>query len=277
MAYGSRLQKQADSGQTDIFGDASDTVLETPRLELQPAPPTDGREQLQWERELLGLYLSQHPLELFEALLGEQTVPLNTLDVSHDGQTVSVGGAITDVRAITTRGGQKMAFVKLEDRFGEIEVVLFPSTFQQSFDLWQRDRVVLIRGKVNGRGRAGQATGEVKITVDEARELTAKEASSYRATGRKVSAPQAEAEIKTAASTPAAERVYIRLGDTNDEQTLLSLKQTIDNHRGGTEVVLVLGEAASKQAIKLPGGIDRSSDGLSQLQELVGADNLVIR
>jgi hypothetical protein len=58
---------------------------------------------------------------------------------------------------------------------------------------------------------------------------------------------------------------------------LLSLKETIDKHRGETEVVLVLGEASAKQAIKLPGGIDRASDGLSKLQTLVGADNLVIK
>lgn len=289
MAYGSRLQKQADSGQTDIFGDAAETMLETPTLELSPAPPTDGREQLQWERELLGLYLSQHPLELFEILLSEQTVPLNAIDVSHDGQTVSVGGAITDVRAITTRGGQKMAFVKLEDRFGEIEVVLFPSNYQQNSELWQRDRVVLIQAKVNGRGRGGQANGEVKLMVDTAREITAQEAKNYQAIGRKASTPKARTmsvdkaepgfanEANQVTPKVANERVYIRLGDTNNEQTLLSLKQTIDNHSGLTEVVLVLGEAAQKQAIKLPGGIDRSSDGLTQLQELVGADNLVIR
>ncbi len=76
---------------------------------------------------------------------------------------------------------------------------------------------------------------------------------------------------------PLNERLYIRLINTSDEQTLLSLKETIDHHQGPTEVVLVLGEASAKQAIKLPGGIDRESDGLSKLRELVGTDNLVIQ
>ena len=275
MAYSARLQKQADSGQTDIFGDASGAALEVPKLELQAAIPIDSREQLQWERELLGLYLSQHPLELFETILNEQTVPLNNLDASHDGQSVSIGGAITDVRAITTRGGQKMAFVKLEDRYGEIEIVLFPSSYQQSFDLWQRDRVVLIHGKVNGRSRSGVTNGEVKIMVDDAREITVAEAKTYQATGRQTSPPKVSLDASNDKATN--ERVYIRLASTNDEQTLRRLKQTIDSHHGLTEVVLVLGEAADKQAIKLPGGIDRGSEGLSQLQELVGTDNLVIR
>src|ERR1019366_5973750 len=82
-------------------------------------------EQLQCERELLGLYLSQHPLEAYEQFLGEQTVATNALTADHDGRSVVVGGALTDVREITTKNGQKMAFVRPEDYFGDIELVLF--------------------------------------------------------------------------------------------------------------------------------------------------------
>jgi DNA polymerase-3 subunit alpha len=282
-AFAGRLQKQANSGQTDIFGNLEDEGIEKPRLELQPPPgPVDDREQLLWERELLGLYLSQHPLELFETILAEQTVPLNTLTADHDGKAVSVGGAITDVREITTRNGQKMAFIKLEDRYGEIEVVLFPSSFQQTVGLWERDRVVLVRGKVSTRDRNGSGSGEVKIMADDAREITTQQASSYQETGKKKKTPKAKAKTKAAAKPvatvkPLSERLYIRLLNTSDEETLLSLKETIDDHRGPTEVVLVLGEASAKQAIKLPGGIDREGDGLAKLRELVGTDNLVIQ
>jgi DNA polymerase-3 subunit alpha len=265
LAFASRLQKQALSGQTDLFGNTTETQIERVRLELQPAPAgTDLREQLLWERELLGLYLSQHPLELFETILAEQTVALNSLMPEHDGKSVSIGGAIADVREITTKNGQKMAFVKIEDQFGEVEVILFPNSYQQTVGLWERDRVVLIRGKVNTKDRDGNAGTEIKII------------------GKKPKTPKAKAATKAVPSVatpakPVNERVYIRLVTTSDQQTLLSLKQTIDQHQGETEVVLVLGEAANKQAIKLPGGIDRASDGLVQLQDLVGADNLVIQ
>jgi DNA polymerase-3 subunit alpha len=287
LAFATRLQKQANSGQTDIFGNLEDTAADKPRLELQvSSSPVDSHEQLLWERELLGLYLSQHPLELFETILGEQTVPLNTITADHDGKSVSVGGAITDVREITTKNGQKMAFVKVEDRYGEIEVVLFPSSYQRTIGLWERDRVVLVRGKINARDRSGNGSGEVKIMADDAREITSQQASSYQETGKKAKTPKARAaanaktgaKSKTApAAQPLNERLYIRLLNTSDEQTLLSLKETIDSYRGPTEVVLVLGEAAAKQAIKLPGGIDAGSDGLTKLQDLVGTDNLVIQ
>lgn len=286
LAFASRLQKQASSGQTDIFGNATDSTIDQPSLELQPpSKPIDKREQLLWERELLGLYLSQHPLELFETILSEQTVPLNSLTVDHDGKAANVGGTITAVREITTKNGQKMAFVKIEDRYGEIEAVLFPNSYQQTVGLWELDRVVLIRGKINARDKNGNDSGEVKVLVDDAREITAEQATAYEGTGKKAKVPKPRlAKIpKTPLKPeeidrrPDSERIYIRLTTTSDEKVLLSLKEAIDSHRGDTEVVLVLGEAAAKQAIKLPGGIDRKSGGLDLLEALVGADNLVIK
>ncbi|MGZ6005330.1 MAG: DNA polymerase III subunit alpha [Candidatus Saccharimonadales bacterium] len=287
LAYASRLQKQASSGQTDIFGNAAETMIEQPKLELQPPPLSiEVREQLLWERELLGLYLSQHPLELFEAILSEQTVPLNELKPEHDGKSVNIGGAISEMREITTKNGQKMAFVKIEDQFGEVEALLFPSSYQQTVGLWERDRVVLIRGKVSNRGRDGNPSDEIKIVVDDAREITTQQAAAYQPTGKKRKTPKASTKPKKADSKTSAppaqtkslnEKVYIRLMNTSDEQILLTLKETIDLHSGDTEVVLVLGESSTKQAIKLPGGIDRQSDGLDKLKELVGKDNLVVK
>ena len=75
----------------------------------------------------------------------------------------------------------------------------------------------------------------------------------------------------------AAAKVYIRLQNSDDQAVLMNLKQTLDTYKGSTDVVLVLGEAAKKQAIKLPTGLDRDSEGLDRLRELVGADNLKIQ
>jgi DNA polymerase-3 subunit alpha len=281
-AFAGRVQKQAASGQTDLFGDAVEHHESRAKLELSaPTTPAEHREQLIWERELLGLYLSQHPLEAFATYLSEQTVPLNTLKPEHDGRAVTVGGAIVDVRDIMTKNGQHMAFIKIEDQTGEVEVVLFPSAYQQTLGLWERDKVVLIRGKVNARGRDGSDAVEAKITVDDAREITPAQAAAYEATGKQIKTPKPKTSaVKTSPkekAAPVSPRVYIRLESTSDQDKLLSLKQTIDSHHGDTEVVLVLGEAAGKQAIKLPGGIDAGSEGLAMLKTLVGADNLVVR
>lgn len=271
MAFTSRLQKQASSGQTDLFGSSDGVAEHRLHLELQ-IPPTklESRQELQWERELLGLYLSQHPLEEYKIILSEQAVPLSAIETEHDGKMVTIGGIVTSVRDITTKNGRHMAFVKIEDHSGDMEIILFPGSYERFSPTLQQDKIVLIKGKVNGRDKEGRLSGELKINVENAKEITIEEAVNYQPIGQK-------RELKTVAKTPINERVYIRLNSSQDEDKLMSLKKTIDLHKGDTEVVLVLGAEASKQAIKLPGGINRASEGLDQLKELVGNENLVIR
>ncbi|MCA9325325.1 DNA polymerase III subunit alpha, partial [Candidatus Saccharibacteria bacterium] len=283
LAYANRWQKQQNSGQVDLFGQSVDDDHTKAKLTLDsPAVSHTSHEQLLWERELLGLYLSSHPLETFEAFLEEQTVALNALKPEHDGKSVVIGGSVVDVREITTKNGQKMAFVKLEDRFGETEAVLFPGSYQQTVGIWERDKVVLIQGKVSTKGRDGSTTDEVKILVDDAREITIQQAEQYQATGKKRKVPKAgkKAAAKTAPATAAinpSARLYIRMTAGSDTDALLSLKQAIDDHRGETDVVLVLGEDPDRQIIRLPGGIDSNGKGVQVLAELVGADNVVLR
>ena len=280
LAYASRLHKQNASGQVDMFGDAVESSY-TPKLELaQPSEEISDHEQLTWERELLGLYLSQHPLDNYQVILNEKTVPLKDIKPEHDGQTVNVGGTIADIREITTRNGQKMAFVRLEDYTGETEIVLFPGSYDKFQHLWARDKIVLIRGKVNAKDKDGKLTDEPKIMVNDAQEITLDMAKRYKAKGKSVKlkekaampGPGAKAVIE-----PVNPKVYIRIVSTDDQNILFNLKQTIDNYQGPTDVVLVLGDTEKKQAIKLPQGINHTSEGIEQLRTLVGADNLVLR
>ncbi|HSX05227.1 MAG TPA: DNA polymerase III subunit alpha [Candidatus Saccharimonadales bacterium] len=298
VAYGQRLSKERASGQTDLFGNLIDGTATankpTLKLDLPPAK-FNTRELLTWERELLGLYLSQQPLEAFSVLLAEQTTPLGTLKPEHDGKAVVVGGLVTDMREITTKNGQKMAFVKIEDEFGETELILFPSTYQQTLGLFERDRIVIVRGKVNAKDRDGNIVDDVKILVDDGREVTHDQAAAYQSTGRKqrelktgkrkgsalataVAAAKAEragAEKVQPLDRPA--RVYIRLVKSDDHSMLAQLKSAIDEQQGESEVVLVLGPDAAKQAVKLPTRMSSDSAALERLQALVGAANVVLQ
>ncbi|MDB5166733.1 MAG: dnaE [Candidatus Saccharibacteria bacterium] len=295
LAFAQRLQKQASSGQTDLFGLLTDSAISKPQLTLEaPAVAYDTREQLLWERELLGLYLSQHPLELFQHFLEEQTVPIKSLTKEMDNKSVVIGGAISESREIMTKNGQKMAFVKMEDLSSDIEVILFPSIYQQTVGIWERDTVVLIRGKVNAKDREGNLTDELKVLVDDAREVTVEQAQAYQSTGKKKHVPKANPKLatlmttsgtaplkgpgaKAAAAPITPERVYIKLDNSQDQAMLMSLKMTIDNHRGDTDVVLVLGAEGSRQAIKLPGGIKREDAAINLLRDLVGPANIKVQ
>ncbi|HVU59247.1 MAG TPA: DNA polymerase III subunit alpha [Candidatus Saccharimonadales bacterium] len=285
MAYASKLAKQAQSGQTDLFGALLEEsgVPARPQLTLQPpATQYNSREQLLWERELLGLYLSQHPLEAFSLFLSEQTMPLKSLDVAHDGRNVTVGGNIVDVREITTKNGQKMAFVKIEDETGEIELILFPSVLQQTLGLWERDHVILARGRLTAKDREGNLQQELKILCDDAREITHEQATAYQSTGKKREAPKANprAAAKQAAARVTASRstrVYIRLLKSDDHELLRSLKRAIDQQQGESEVVLVLGPDGAKQIVRLPARIRSDAAALEELQTLVGSQNVLVQ
>lgn len=181
-----------------------------------------------------------------------------------------------------------MAFIRMEDMTGDVEIILFPNSYQQTLGLWERDRIVLVRGKVSSRDREGKIGTDVKIMVDDAREITTQQAVAYQATGKKRKTPKVTAKAKLAVAAAKKVsirtdtidkplRLFIRLANTEDEQTLFTLKETIDSHKGETEVVLVLGEAEQRQAIKLPGGIDRHGGGLAKLQTLIGSENLVLQ
>lgn len=285
LAYANRVQKEMNSGQTDLFGSLVDQAMQlAPKLQLnESVSEIPLREQLGWERELLGIYLSQHPLQAFETILSEQTMPLSEIKPSLDGRAVTVGGAVAEMREIITRNGQKMAFVKLTDSMIDVELILFPSVYQQTVGIWERDRVVLVKGRVNSRDREGNQSQEAKVMVSDAREITPEQAAAYQPTGKKPKVPlRGKTVAQSVTQTPkissnAPRRVYIRLSDGSDQQTLLSLKDVIVANSGSTEVVLVMGRAERKQIIKLPMKVNGTDDAVGKLEQLVGASNVRIQ
>lgn len=275
IAYGTRTQKDEASGQTDLFGTVSELADMAPKLALK----TDGvayssRQQLLWERELLGLYLSSHPLGDFKLYLSEQAVPMNELTDTMDGRTTRVGGSITDVREITTKNGQKMAFIKLADFTKELELVLFPNAYQETFGIWTRDNVLLVDGKVSAKDREGNPT-ELKILVDSAREITSDQAAIYQSTGKKVKTPKpTKLKAKVTASAEKVPkvppRVYVRLEKADDQQLLNRLKVVIDEEPGDTPIVLVVGADANRQTIKLPSMVSPTDSLLASIADIFG-------
>ena len=281
LAYASRIQKEKASGQIDLFGettDASDQIK--PKLKLIDTTVEDNkREQLQWERELLGLYLSSHPLEDYKLWLSEQTVPINLVTPDLHSKSVVIGGVVIESREIVTKKGQKMAFAKIADEFGEIELILFPGVYEKSSDLWQRDCIVTLTGKISGQDREGQVSSTAQILVESAREVTYAEAKNYAPTMKKtkppkISVPRKKHSVPIDSTDVKTKRLYIKLPNGNNPEILLSLKSAIDKTPGNTEVVLVLGGEDSRQIIKLPMKIGHNQETYKHFESLVGESNV---
>jgi DNA polymerase III subunit alpha len=148
-SFASKLQKEAASGQTNLFGmlGGDDAASVQSTLHLQKAPVKhDDKERLMWERELLGLYISAHPLDRYETYLSEQTQPLTQLVPEYDSRMMTVGGIISTVRTIVTKSGSKMAFVGIEDKFGEGEIIVFPNLYEKVGAKLVQDAVIRVSG-----------------------------------------------------------------------------------------------------------------------------------
>lgn len=193
QAYGAKRQKDAASGQTDLFGMMGDAG-EIPEPELKPAPTkTPEKEQLLWERDLMGLYISSHPLDKYDTYFAEQTHPYDLVKAENDDRVVTVGGIISAVRTIMTKSNTRMAFVKLENKITELEFIVFPSLYEQIGAKLVQDNVVKVVGRVNAKDKNGNITNEVKIIADSCEIIPDEVLENYQPTGRVLPAPAAPA------------------------------------------------------------------------------------
>jgi DNA polymerase-3 subunit alpha len=273
-AFASRLHKQERSGQTDLFGDESPSV--SPALNLIPANTSiDKREQLAWERELLGIYLSQHPLTMYTAILETSTTPIKEVKASHTTKKFTVGGSISSSRVITAKNGKKMAFVRLEDLGGDVELIVFPTVYEKDPELWVRDKVIIVEGKGSNRDNQGKASNEFKIIVNDGREIQIEEIDNPAKEIGQESAGNAKEKTEPTEQIPEKRpRLFIRIDSSDNNEALLSIKNVLDSSGGSTEVVLVLGPR--KQIIKLPLKAETTKLVLDQLKVIVGTENVKV-
>ena len=120
-------------------------------MKLAAAPPTPESEKLKWEKELLGLYISGHPLQNYRKILEKKCLPIVKVSQDLAGRLVMVGGVISSIKKIITKKGQPMLFVNLEDEAQRIEVVVFPGTLENYPALFQENKIVFVSGKVDLR------------------------------------------------------------------------------------------------------------------------------
>jgi DNA polymerase-3 subunit alpha len=159
VASSARHHEAIESGQMSFFG-AGESAGDL--LGPIPTPVTDRATELAWEKELIGLYLSEHPLHsLAEAISDQVTVLIGDLDESYLGQSVTIAGMTEDVRRITTKKGAAMVFARLVDLQGAVDLTVFPRTLEATRDLWHDDRVLVVRGRVE------QRDDRIQVVVDD--------------------------------------------------------------------------------------------------------------
>ncbi|HEV3124137.1 MAG TPA: DNA polymerase III subunit alpha [Candidatus Dormibacteraeota bacterium] len=246
-----QIRYEREIGQTSLFGgDSGDgTEADVPpameRLDDGIVVETADDDRLRWERELLGMYLSDHPLRRIEDTLRTRIdTSIGDLGAHLDGLVVQLGGVIREVRAVVPRrstNGDRMAFLQIEDMSGSCEVVVFARTFAECVDVLRPDAVIVVRGRVETASSRGGVV--VALADDEER--------------ADVEPPKIIAESVFALEDPRLlswkRNQVLHIGVRAEQAKLMpALREALERHHGDALVVLHVEQGDRTDEILLP-------------------------
>ena len=161
LKYSKNQKNMKNSSQISLFADQPTFASS---LRLEQAEPAPKKQALGWEKELLGFYLSSHPLEEYREQLASFTKVKN-LKSKDVGKMLSIGGIISGIQKIVTKAGQPMLFIGIEDLTAKIEGLVFPSLLEKNPDIFQDGATIRVKGRISDKD------GVLKILCEEVKEL----------------------------------------------------------------------------------------------------------
>ncbi len=163
LRYSRDITKKNNSSQIGLF----DSYLHLAPLKLAHAEPAAKQEKLIWEKEILGLYVSEHPMQEYREFMERKSLLIGKIKPALVGQKIAIGGLISGIQKFVTKNGKLMLFTKLEDWANKIEVVVFPDILLKNPDIWQEDKIIMVEGKVSDRN------GNLSVICENVQELKA--------------------------------------------------------------------------------------------------------
>jgi len=256
----------------DLWGETM--PVPTPSLDLEAADISTN-EKLAWERELMGVYLSEHPLSAVVAKVASGNTTLcGQIDAELVGQTVVVAGMVASVHSLFTRDRRPFVSSVLEDLDGRIEVMVWPRLYSDTRDLWQEGNILLVEGKVRLRD------DRVQLNCDHVRRYQPEATQGEEVVTSQPAKPPVVAEEATTYAMPAeSHRLVISISQTSDKDTdivyLHKLIDTLKDFPGQDEVNLCVTNEEKIINLKLSNmRISYCPELHQRLVELVGEDGL---
>ncbi len=243
FSSGQKAQSDAAAGQVSLFGETPAERVIAGEEKLPLVPAMTDEEKLALEKELLGLYVSDHPLLRAKQRLDEvTTAAVEDLHEYPDEQRLVIGGMVSALSPHTTRNGEPMLFFTLQGVAAEVEVTVFPRVYREHRELFQPDAIIVVDGTLQRQERIGTGGEEIldlKFLCDRARPLAEARRPSRRkreqAEQGRMSLIQAHAEAQARAQ--AAGRLHVRLTPpANSRPNLERLKQLLLQHTGPNPV-----------------------------------------
>jgi DNA polymerase-3 subunit alpha len=283
IGYAQREQKQRESGQTSLFDlmGADSPAVQGPQLE--DAPEATQQQKLTWEKELLGIYLSEHPFARpAEELRGRLTCGLIEVNADMAKRDVIIGGIVTGMRSLSTRDGRSFLAAEVEDMTGSLEVTVWPETWEQTRDLWQAGNVIVMNVRVKARDerlqvsvqKAALYTGE-GFDMDALAVANGGSNGGYRRNGNGNGGPRRGQNPPPAtAPTNDVSAIRIILEETDDEdgdhERLRALVNAIGDYAGDGEVRLSIRQRDGEEVEMALPGVRYCPELTQTLGEIVG-------
>jgi len=269
LHYAREYRRTNAIGQRDLFGNLSPTIrANLSGLRLGEAAAASKTEKLKWEKDLLGLYVSHHPLEDYREYLAYKTTPIRTLDPLQRNDLVMLGGIITKIKKIITRKGDPMLFVTLEDLSAKIEILVFPRLLAQSPTLWQENKVILLSGKISDKD------GELKLLAESGSPITEEMLVQFQ---QKIKEQKIHPD-SVFVTREECSKIQIQLPQAANRDFLLKLKQFLSSHPGSCPVYLSIknGSPATSEQIKTEFKVDLQQNLTEELKKFLGEENIKV-
>ncbi|MDD2766566.1 MAG: DNA polymerase III subunit alpha [Candidatus Moranbacteria bacterium] len=257
LQYGKNLKTIAETHSSSLFGEMT---METSKIKLIPALIATKKMTLGWEKELLGLYVSDHPVSEYRSYFNKTTVSIHDLEKQPDDSRVRIGGVITDIRKILTKKQNTMYFIGLEDMTGRVEILVFGKTAERTGDSWIDGEVVIVDARISQQDGALRciAEGVEKISESTLTQFARAEATRAKSTTRKSSVEEGN-------------RILITIKKDAPEKIIEHLSQCLKTIPAGSQKVAVKIQNA---VIETTFSIAPTKEHLIQLQNLDGVESL---
>ncbi len=285
VRVGTMARKTGSSLQGGLF---DDMVLETPDVVFAPLEPWSAPEVLAHEKDVLGFYVSGHPLDAYEKVMEKLTPIYELLEggEKYDGKKAWIGGTITHMRRLLTRKGDQMAFVTMEDFGGELECVVFPKVWEESSNLLAEDAAFVVEGRV-------QATEQqVKLIVNRLLPMELVASGEIVLPNAEAPVPEpiqpvGQVEVKEVPSTPDSapaqwdgawdevEEVHLVIDAEHESQAVTkAFGELLNKHRGDVPVTLHIARTGQKIPLLRTNYLTFNERTASELQALFGTENV---
>ncbi len=252
LDFNRALHRKTDAGQKNLFAGESAEALPEPRITLAQSVPATGQERLGWEKELLGLYVSAHPLSEFRTIIERISSPISEVLGGADQAKVRIAGVISRVKKIITKSGQPMLFVVIEDLSHSMEVLVFPKMLAQDPDMWLDGALIIVDGTLSDKD------GETKLLANAVAPLTKESGTT---------------EKTIASSATRRNMLSITIPPHIDREKLERLKQTLASLHADSNAVpvtLSVRKGGGASTISTPYRVVQDDSVFQTLIEIVG-------